>query len=61
MSTKRKEQRTSWPMVRVSPQNHAALRKAAAMESGKQGKPISLVDFSNRVVGRGLKALGYSV
>jgi len=51
--------KSKWPMVRISPESHAALRRASAIESGKKGEPVSLVDFTERVIVRGLKKLGY--
>lgn len=49
--------RTSWPMIRISPENHSILAKSQAAESAKRGKVISLVDWCNEVIAAGLKAL----
>lgn len=54
---KKKATRTSWPMVRISDDNHERLLKSQAKESAKRGKVISLVDWSNEVITAGLKAL----
>jgi hypothetical protein len=48
--------RTSWPMVRISPENHSQLTKSQAKESAKRGRVISLVDWCNEVIEAGLRA-----
>jgi len=51
-----KTNRTSWPMIRISGENHKLLAKSQARESAKRGKVISLVDWCNEVIEAGLKS-----
>ncbi|NIP26663.1 MAG: hypothetical protein GWN94_19830 [Phycisphaerae bacterium] len=55
----KKETRTKWPMIRISPQNHQKLTKSQAAESARRGKVISLVDWCNEIIEAGLKSLKY--
>ena len=49
--------RTSWPMIRISPESHSILASSQAAESAKRRKVISLVDWCNEVITAGLKSL----
>lgn len=51
--------RTDWPNVRISAELHKRLIETQAIESGKRKKPVSLVDWANKVIESGLKALHY--
>ena len=55
----KKIKRTGWPMIRISPENHQRLIKSQAKESAKRGRVISLVDWCNEVILRGLESLKY--
>jgi hypothetical protein len=51
--------RTKWPMIRVSMKLHQKLKSSSAIESGRQKKPIRLIDWTNQIIDAGLKKLGY--
>jgi len=46
-------------LIRIAAQLHQQLKSSSAIESGRQKKPIRLIDWTNQIITAGLKKLGY--
>ena len=51
--------KAKWPQIRISPEIHAKLLETSAIESGKQKKRISLIDWTCKIIKSGLKIKNY--